>query len=241
MDIDVGNTFTKWRIKGMSVSGNGGVVKSGNIAELLNRFGRNLIRVRVASVAGKQQEEHISNLVSCICNCEAEFARAVSFQAGLANGYDQPESLGVDRWLAAIASWNLEPGHAILIIDAGTALTIDTISSDGVFVGGYIIPGYRMMQQVLVDKTAAICVDIASSLLADFRSAPTNTAKAVQYGAAYAISAIASGALRDFRDRHPSGKVYFTGGDGLKIATYLTMEAAFYPDLVLDGLSLALP
>ena len=63
----------------------------------------------------------------------------------MTNAYPQPQSLGVDRWLALIAARQLAPGWAC-VIDAGTALTIDALDAAGLHLGGLIIPGSRMIE-----------------------------------------------------------------------------------------------
>lgn len=72
---------------------------------------------------------------------------------GLINQYDVPETLGVDRWLAMLAAWDIyhEP---TLVVDLGTALTIDYITPDGNFEGGLILPGLKSLRDALLKDTA---------------------------------------------------------------------------------------
>lgn len=72
------------------------------------------------------------------------------------NGYTTPETLGEDRLAAAVGAASLYPGRNLLIVDFGTAITIDQVSADGVFRGGNISPGVQMRFRALHDYTAAL-------------------------------------------------------------------------------------
>ncbi len=67
--------------------------------------------------------------------------------------YDTPDTLGMDRLAAAVGAWSLNPGNDMLIIDAGTAITADFVTSDGVFVGGNITPGIELRLRSLHEHT----------------------------------------------------------------------------------------
>lgn len=82
----------------------------------------------------------------------------------LRNNYLHPELLGADRWCAAIGAIDSAPAEAILIVQLGTATTVDAVLRESerhyVFLGGRIAPGPTMMQQSLVNGTAALTSDI---------------------------------------------------------------------------------
>ncbi len=72
---------------------------------------------------------------------------------GLINQYDAPETLGVDRWLGMLAAWDVYH-EASLVVDLGTALTIDYITSEGKFEGGLILPGIKSLRDALLKDTS---------------------------------------------------------------------------------------
>lgn len=72
---------------------------------------------------------------------------------GLINQYDIPETLGVDRWLAMLAAWDIYR-ESTLVVDLGTALTIDYITPEGKFEGGLILPGIKSLRDALLKDTA---------------------------------------------------------------------------------------
>ena len=65
--------------------------------------------------------------------------------------------LGVDRWLALVAAWNMVRQPAV-VADLGTAATLDFVAGDGRHVGGYIVPGPGLMAKALARDTARVRV-----------------------------------------------------------------------------------
>lgn len=237
LDLDVGNSYTKWRLsKVMS-----GRIKNGDIEQIQSLIPARPERVRVACVAEELYRSKLAKIIHEYFMCEPEFARSSHVCAGVYNGYRHPERLGIDRWLAGLAVWNQAAVESCLIIDAGSALTIDTIDNEGVFRGGYIIPGLVMMQRSLTSNTGKVVCGIDSGIQEGFRGIPTDTEQAVQWGASFAVSTVVEKSIEIFLQRWPHGKVAITGGDGVSVAAVLNRMSDYQPDLVLDGLALALP
>lgn len=236
LDLDVGNSRTKWRVLGVAT----GCLKNEEIDRLQNAIVYRPSRIRVASVLDEVYETILSDSLQKIFHCEPEFARPTLSCSGMFNGYRQPSMLGVDRWLASLSVWGGASGPC-LVIDAGSALTIDTVDDQGVFRGGYIMPGLVMMQQSLISNTGRIECNVQGGICKDFDSIPIDTEQAVQRGSCFAIIATIEKAIRDFLLRWPHGTVRITGGTGADIAAIMEMQDKYRSDLVLDGLALALP
>lgn len=243
LDLDMGNSRSKWILRDIS-SGvmKRGVCKNADLhgeLQILKQI--NITRVRVACVAGDNERKKLRELCKSLWDVQAEFAVSAISCAGLGNAYDNPEQLGVDRWLAALAAWKCANGAPCLIIDAGSALTIDTIDGNGMFLGGYIIPGLVMMQQSLVSNTGKIASDIESRIHKNFVKFPTNTGQAIHWGACFAVSAAVEKSVTDFLLLWPHGRVFVTGGGGVDIAETVGLQDTYQPDLVLYGLAWVLP
>ena len=84
--------------------------------------------------------------------------RTGSYCAGVSNGYGSPLTLGIDRWAAMIGAYILVH-TAVLVIDCGTACSVDVVNENGRHLGGALIPGLQLMRQSLQSGTA--CIDIA--------------------------------------------------------------------------------
>ena len=117
LDIDMGNTRTKWRC---------GDATGALPAPELPRPAAAPERVRVATVLGNRPA--IAGAVKRRFGVEAEFAATSASLAGVRCGYDEPGQLGVDRWLAAVAAWQ-RVRDAVAVVSVGTAATVDAVDT----------------------------------------------------------------------------------------------------------------
>jgi type III pantothenate kinase len=239
LEFDLGNTAAKWRLLRES-----SVVAQGRVNELAAldiRLDEPVTAVRVASVRGEERERELTRWCAESLGVEPTFARSSSFCAGVSNAYKEPERLGVDRWLAVIAAFHRHPEGA-LVVDAGTALTIDLVDARGEHLGGYILPGLNLMQQSLRQDTARIRY---TETRAPELEPGKSTAEAVANGAALAAAASVAAARVQARERLGGNcAALLTGGDAPLLMRLLGEKAddfAYSPDLVLDGLVLACP
>lgn len=168
-------------------------------------------------------------------------------QLPITNSYATPETLGIDRLLAAVGAYKLvQERGALLVIDAGTAITYDFVMAEGVYVGGGISLGRAMRYRALHHFTARL-PDISTDMLPD---APaligTSTHTAIRSGVDNGMLAEVVGIVQQYQ-HHVSGvplTVFFTGGDAEFLATHLKSPtfATCYVEshLVLHGIHFAL-
>ncbi len=157
-------------------------------------------------------------------------------EAGVTNGYDHPMRLGSDRWVALIgARARLRAGGRrgpVLVVMAGTAVTVDALDADGRFLGGLILPGHGIMLKALEAGTAGLRVPTG-----EVREFPTNTSDALTSGGTYAITGAIERMHRQLQ-RH-GGEVphcFVTGGAGWKVAPALAIAYELIDSLIFDGL-----
>lgn len=226
LDIDMGNTRTKWRC---------GAETGALPAPRLPTPGGRPARVRVSTVL--RNEEAVAAAVRESFGVHAEFARVQRRFDGLTCGYRKPASLGVDRWLATLAAWHTVRGP-LVVVSAGTACTVDLVGGDGQHHGGYIAPGLGLLGKALEQRTADVRVPhgFSERALAPGRT----TASAVHAGTMTMLLGYVETALADFRTHHDA-TVFVTGGDAGWLADALAASARVVPTLVLDGLAIALP
>jgi type III pantothenate kinase len=152
-----------------------------------------------------------------------------------------PERVGADRLAGATAANALRRAdRGAIIVDAGTAITVDLVTRDGVFRGGAILPGMNTAAWALAKATDAL--PLISPL--DLRALPEPVGKATEEAIRSGIVWGSVGAVRelvariaDQLDAEP--EVYFTGGSGLVVASCLGRDAQFDPHLVLRGIAQA--
>ncbi|MCY3819667.1 MAG: type III pantothenate kinase [Gammaproteobacteria bacterium] len=227
LDVDIGNTQTKWRF------GHDQGTSTGVVAPPIQDSPD---RICVASVAAQRHEIEIR--FASVFDVRPEFAETTFELAGVTCGYKNPASLGVDRWLAVVAAWNAAR-QPVVVVDLGTAATLDFVTRDGTHVGGYIVPGLKTMATSLARNTTRVKVadDLAAELLPG-----RETAQAVRRGTtAMLVSLVEWSVARFTCSCGEAPAVFLTGGDAERLSGHLSSPVRVEPDLVLDGLTLALP
>ena len=99
--------------------------------------------VLVSNVAGDQARHAIEKFCMDKWEVKPKFAHVERSKHGIQNSYVNLDELGVDRWMAIQGARQLFEG-AIIVIGCGTAITVDLLSGDDVFVGGAILPGLEL-------------------------------------------------------------------------------------------------
>jgi type III pantothenate kinase len=200
--LDVGNSRLKWGVLEdgeIRVTGHISQTKLGEqgLSALTTRLPRRVDAVHASNVAGTSFATRLSGVIGAHCQADLHFARSERRGWGVTNGYRQPRRLGVDRWVAMVAAW-AEIQSACLIVDAGTAVTLDAIDNDGVHLGGQIIPGVETMLASLSTATSDIPVVRAASTTVtdDVKMFGHNTAAAVREGAHNAVTGAIERAIR---------------------------------------------
>ncbi len=141
-----------------------------------------------------------------------------SFEHGgvsLRNGYRDTSQLGVDRWHALLAARAAHPDRSLVVINAGTATTIDGVTMAGTFVGGVITPGVRLMFDVLARRTANL--PFAKGHLVAY---PDNTDDAIASGVIGSQLGLVERFLRNFRIEHGEPLLILAGGYAAQLAPY---------------------
>lgn len=226
IDIDAGNTRFKCRTsEGLNVfDSERGLL--GFLSELPK-----ISRVRIASVRKTDLPAKIE--VSCsILSSQVFVARTLAEFGGLKISYSKPESMGVDRWLAMLAA-KQHFAQGCIVVDAGSALTIDVVTSQGKHEGGYILPGLQLLRRSLFANTDKVIFDAEKSL--GQTSLGDSTQACVDNGVLMSVVALIDRMVSDY----PGLKLVFSGGDCPVILPHISHSSVFIDELVLDGLLLA--
>lgn len=248
LEIDAGNSRLKWRVSECSGQGVGVTLAQGAvpgtdpaavIRELLGALDSTglsgLGRILVSSVRDEGFRQECRRTLRSHFGPDVEFAVARARQHGLRSAYEQPERLGVDRWLAMLAAW-VDAGTACCVVDCGTTITLDVVAADGRHCGGFIVPGLRLMHQALAQRSAALALPPAEPA--------SSLGKATAHAITNGVFSMALGFIRDqYRlqcEQHDGLRWYFTGGDAPILLGEIEWDCRQVPDLVLDGLRLSL-
>ena len=165
-------------------------------------------------------------------------------EIGLPLSVDEPKQVGTDRLFTALAAVRrVPPGCPVATINVGTAMTVDFVNTDGIFIGGLIVPGPQTMAKSLHDYTDRLpLVDAKSWWKYDYCG--KNTADAIRIGITAALIGAADDAVMSFEhDMKQPVAVFVTGGGRHYFSTddfaADTREVVIDPRLTLDGIRIA--
>ena len=228
--VDCGNTRLKWRSQKQGVVQSSGamLVSDVNLAQLQASLPNTVSNLYWASVAG----DDLGLCLAAWAQQNHTGCRQITTQDyfhDLSNGYQHPQQLGVDRWLAMVAA-RQHTRKAVCVVDFGSAITFDYVNAQGQHEGSYIMPGARLMSQALSRDTAHI--KVAHKALAHAEPG-TGTTQAVLAGCYQMTHHGASGLVQVAQTR--GYQILLCGGDGLAFANELGLP--YIEELVLDGLA----
>ena len=147
--------------------------------------------------------------------------------------YKTPETLGRDRIAAAVGARSLLPETNVLIIDMGTAITIDFIDNQGVYHGGIISPGATMRARAMNQFTG--CLPLVD-LPANAELTGKSTEEALQFGILNGIRFEIDGYISRYMHLYEGLQVIVTGGEA-ELIDHKRVSIIFEPDLVAIGLN----
>jgi type III pantothenate kinase len=242
--LDMGNSRIKW-----VVAVDGKFAQESYAHDSLESFRSEIQdlnapdRVLLCSVANDEDTSALSEFCGSRWNVPVQRLHTEPFQAGIKNGYEQPESLGVDRWMSVIGAAHTH-GMPVVIMDLGTATTLDAVDENGEHVGGLILPGPASMRKVLKTETEMRTSGdhAADDIGRGTEKGPgVGPAVSTREGISEGIYAAQLGALNQFM-RHVGAQpgtepaLVLTGGAADEIRSRLDFEYEFDPWLVFKGM-----
>ncbi|MCM2361877.1 pantothenate kinase [Pseudomonas sp. SR18] len=245
LELDCGNSFIKWRVLGSSLAGVAieGVAGSDEalVDSLLAVPGLLLTRCRLVSVRALEETDKLVAALVDAFGVAVTCAASAREMAGVRNGYEDFERLGLDRWLAMLGGFKLASG-ACLVLDFGTAATADFIAADGEHLGGFICPGMSLMRNQLRTHTRKIRYgDAAAERALECLSPGRTTVEAVERGCTLMLRGFVLTQLELARSYWGDDfTVFLTGGDA-DLVLDAVPQARLVPDLIFVGLAMACP
>ena len=230
--IDAGNSRIKW-----GCYRDGDWISTGAVANDELRLLASALaeistpaKIAISNVAGEQMGRDLSGLLARF-PIQSQWIKPERERCGVKNGYADPAKLGSDRWAALIAARQLQRGP-VLVVNAGTALTVDALTENGEFLGGLIVPGIKLMMRALTTGTAH-----AHARQGEFVAFPANTLDAIYSGAMNAALGSIERIAAALSTRQNLGATYIvSGGAAAALMPYLGATAMEVKHLVLQGL-----
>jgi type III pantothenate kinase len=231
--MDAGNTRIKWGLHdgaGWSASGAVATSEAHALPAALADLPMAPSRLLASNVAGPAARAAIETAARSL-GIAAVFLRPAERCCGVRNGYRDPARLGADRW-AALVGARARTGAACVVANAGTAITVDALDRDGLFIGGLILPGVELMLRSLAGGTADLHDERGA-----FAEFPVTTADAMTSGALCAAAGAVRAMIEHLQRRDGEAPaLLLTGGGAAAIEPRLPGGALLVPRLVLEGL-----
>lgn len=232
--IDSGNTAIKWGLhNGDQWLMQGSVLQSErlSLAQVWEAL-PSPASILITNVAGSQVADDLSVLLQR-WSIRPRWITAQASQCGITNHYTNPVQLGCDRWVALIAAWH-KIRQACLVVDVGTAMTVDALSSTGEFLGGIIVPGPDILKGALT----ACANTPTTSALGYFQDFPVNTDNALHSGM---IQALVGAVKRMYNllvshSQKATVEIIITGGGAMLLDKHIDIPHQITDNLVLEGL-----
>ena len=243
--IDAGNSSAKWclltnnKLSKLQRCDYNDKPPHQSVNKLINQYANDVDGVFIVSVLG---EDFIKQLQeNCFLNqLPLHNITAQKELAGVLNGYDDPLKLGADRLLAMIGAKHHYPkDHAFIVIDSGTATTIDALDASGNHWGGLILPGVDLCTQSLLKNTQQLPLWGSDKANAAPELFAKNTSQAIQsasvLGLAAAIDSVSQAMKQELGSSIQITKVV-CGGNVEILRPHLKSSYEFNKNLIMLGL-----
>lgn len=176
-----------------------------------------------------------ADFTECLRNRFEHFVELTSeTDMPMAIDYRTPDTLGRDRIAAAIGALSQARGKAIMIVDVGTAMTLDVVSDQGHYLGGCISPGLEMRLSALHGFTDRLPLVLKNG---DTPLIGYDTATAIRSGVVNGVASEIEGMARKVADAIGKPVVYITGGDCRLVAEKMNIEVIIDELLLAKGLN----
>lgn len=228
--IDIGNTFTK-----VALTEGDNIVFADRYEELSKKTFEEIIskyspKKGIVSAVGKKNDALLSIFKQNLQIIELDHHTPLP----ISNLYKTPETLGRDRIAAAVGANYLFPNEDLLVIDSGTAITYDLVTSNAQYLGGAISPGIVLRYKSLNQHTANLPLVTSS----DYNFiVGASTKECIESGVLNGVIGEIEYFINRYNEEFPNLKVVFTGGDANFFVNKLKNSIFVVQNLVIIGLN----
>ncbi len=240
--LDVGNSRIKWcdqYFKSVSKVDSVGALKRA----LCAAPDINQAQLWACNVRDDEAVAEINSLARQCTGREVHWLSAQAQFSGLINAYDQPQRLGADRWAAMVAARDRYPNRACIVVDAGTAITVDAIDAGGRHLGGVIMPGLNLLFTSLgqAARLDHISAEQRQKLLKKARPLAVSTEEAIVSGVVFSmrggVRRVIEQQSQQINAKIQPIPILITGGDA-DMLNFESLSTQCLPNLVLEGVAL---
>lgn len=236
--VDIGNSSLKWELSNCNTASD--MLQHEYPKDISSKFFESCWQnlempdeIIASCVANESVWQALEESCKSLWNVKVKKVVSSKEGFGLINVYDDVLSLGSDRWCAMIGALH-STDSSFILIDAGSALTIDVVKQSGEHRGGYIVPGIGMMKSSLGLNTAQIMMENEAKLPS--LSLGESTTDCVEAGIHLSSVKLIEAVFEEESKKLKECKIFITGGDAKLLASLLSLKCVIIPDLVLRGL-----
>ena len=237
--VDVGNTRIKWGRCAGSMVAEAAALPPGDVEAWSKQWDAWTLTANVPWIIAGVHPTRRDELAAWLTKHGAPVKMLTTYRdLPLTVGLPAPGGVGIDRLLDAVAAnARRRPDAGAIVVDAGSAVTVDYVDAQGVFRGGVIFPGFGLMAKSLHDFTALLPV-----VSPDPQAMPPgqSTVPAIQAGI---LAAVVGGVERVVSEYQTTSlancDLFITGGDGPIIAASLSHRAIAWPEMTLEGIRIS--
>lgn len=203
----------------------------------LNRWMEDLpaLHCYLASVLDETRQARLEQCLAAKFETAVTRFRSLPEALGVRNGYLQPGQLGIDRWIALIAAAEIVDGNAV-VIDAGSAITLDLLRADGQHLGGAILPGFNTSLDAF--KRIFNLIDFDDPAIAETAEPGCSTEAAIHINYAHSpIEYLPRLVNRWISYLDNDATLLLAGGDAARVQCTLDQQSRIVPDLVFRGMT----
>jgi len=222
--IDIGNTNAKIGLFEEDLELQVLLVDSEEVGMVLKK--NNVSKALISNVS--EDNDYLNELRKCVAKLDVF---SINTPIPVSTLYKTPATLGVDRLAACVGARKYASGN-VLVIDAGSCITMDVLSLNNEHVGGVITPGITMRLKAMHTFTSNLP-------LVSFKTTPLigqTTEKCLQSGAANGTLAEIEGLINRFKDDFKDLSIIIGGGDAVFFDTNLEMNTFVVSNLAVEGL-----
>ena len=235
--FDIGNTRLKWALSNSNNIISTGAIDLTDLNEIaLDQQFTSIDQpnsILLSSVASKSTCNMVTTWLNDRFQAGVSIVKVTKSACDIHNLYSDASSLGVDRWVAAIGARHIVAQGDLIVIDVGTAVTIDWLSNENTFEGGVIFPGQALMHDSLVGRTAGIESEYSDRTQIIGKTTKECVNSGIGFGLAGAIERIVDEMNNNIN--RPT-TVILTGGGSKSLTAKMKLDSINEPNLVLLGL-----
>ena len=236
--MDCGNSRIKWWLTGESqtIAGKFGYESVSRELSSINERSAKLKSVVLSSVLGASKQGSLLRELKQKFDCPLRQCVVSRRTLGVTCAYDDPQKLGVDRWLALVTAW-YKYRNTCLVVDLGTAATLDIVEKNGTHLGGYIVSGLGLSIKGLLSGTGNVAPDAMDrkALCLDYGR---STTQAVYNGAITGLVSLIDTTFSRILERDQHAMLLLTGGDAELVSLHLAHRCLLEENLVFAGMRL---